>query len=108
MNNIIQWDTIYVPIRGFKTKIREVLHRPNLEIDSTLSNKFKKYQNQKLIRYKKGRDTSNKLVIIRKSLLEIDSTFFKIIEGDSISRGGHIIRKIWDSSKVPIKNLGLN
>lgn len=93
----IKWDTIYRSVRSYKTTIREILHLPNLEIDSALMEQFNDYEKQKLIRFKNNKET----VILRKPLLETNKDLFKIIDGDSVSRGGNIIRKRWGSDKIP-------
>lgn len=97
INTSIQYDTIYEESYGYTTKIREILHQPQLIVDSLLQKQFTEYTEKKLIRY----FNRQRSVILRKPLLKLDNELFKVIEGDSITRGGHIIRKLWGPNEVP-------
>lgn len=95
----IERDTVYDYIRGETELIREVMHDNSFKSDSTFIKTWETYINQKQIRFFGA--PNNQTVILRKSLFEMDNTRFKILENDSISRGGHIIRKLWNESQVP-------
>lgn len=95
----IERDTVYDYIRGETELIREVMHDNSFKSDSTFIKTWETYINQKQIRFFGA--PNNQTVILRKSLFEMDNARFKILENDSISRGGHIIRKLWNESQVP-------
>ncbi|WP_299272476.1 energy transducer TonB [uncultured Psychroserpens sp.] len=98
----IEMDTIYTEERGMVEMIREVMHDKDFPVDSLFLQEWNRYERQKLIRiygiYGTG---SQKTAMLRKPLFDMESTKFKILEDDSITRGGHVIRKLWDPSRVP-------
>ena len=99
-NNQIERDTIYTSVRGEVEQIREVMHDKNFEVDSTFIKTWNTYMKKRLIRFF-GVNNVNRTVILRKSLFEMENTRFKVLKGDSISRGGHVIRKVWNESQIP-------
>lgn len=99
-NNIdIILDTVYRFERGKAEYIREIMHDKDFVVDSAFIKKWETYQKKRLIRV--YGDLNDKTVTLRKSLFERKGSKFKILEDDSISRGGHIIRKVWSSNKIP-------
>ena len=98
----VAMDTIYTEERGMVEMIREVMHDKDFPVDSLFLQEWDRYEKQKLIRiygiYGTG---SQKTAMLRKPLFEMDNTKFKVLEDDSITRGGHVIRKLWDPSRVP-------
>jgi hypothetical protein len=99
-----EMDTIYTNKRGIVEQIREVMHDKDLAVDSLFINQWQQFKAQKLIRNISLETKPNYIetaFILRKPLFEMNDTKFKILEDDSITRGGHIIRVPWDSSKVP-------
>lgn len=99
INNQVEYDTLYVSVRGQVEQIKAVMHDKYFEVDSTFIKTWETYTKQKLIRVFGA--TNNQTVILRKPLFEKENTQFKILEDDSISRGGHVIRKVWDDSLIP-------
>jgi hypothetical protein len=102
--NTPEMDTTYNANRGMVEFIREVMHDKDFPVDSLFISEWKEYKKQKLIRTISLETKPNYIesaIILRKPLLEMDGSKFKIIEGDSITRGGHIIRIPWDESKIP-------
>ncbi|MCF7566911.1 energy transducer TonB [Sabulilitoribacter arenilitoris] len=96
-NSKIEMDTVYDYIRGDTEFIRRVMHDNNFAVDSAFIKKWKTWKEKRLIRIIGDKDVK---VVIRKPLFDMENTRFKILEDDSISRGGHIIRKVWDESQV--------
>ena len=94
-----EYDTIYTSVRGITETIREIMHDKDFEVDSTFANQWRKYEKQNLIRVI-GLN-SEKKVILRKPLFEMQDSPFKILETDSITRGGHVVRVPLDRSLVP-------
>ncbi|WP_299337834.1 energy transducer TonB [uncultured Psychroserpens sp.] len=94
-----EMDTVYTTRRGMVELIREVMHDKDFLVDSLFIQKWQTYEKQKLIR-KLGR-LDNERYILRKPLFEMDDTRFKILEDDSITRGGHVIRFPWNETQVP-------
>ena len=100
-NNTIEMDTIFTSTRGQVELIREVMHDKDFQVDSTFIETWETYGKAKLIRFY----GENNNVILRKSLFEMENTEFKVLEDDSITRGGHIIRKPWDESQIPTTSI---
>lgn len=98
ISNPIELDTIYTERRGMIEHIREVMHDNNFPVDSLFMLEWEQYKKQRLIREIDG--LNNKRYILRKSLFEMTDTKFKILEDDSITRGGHVIRVPWDRTKI--------
>jgi hypothetical protein len=48
-----------------------------------------------------NKSSSERKYLIKKQVFETKETRFKILEDDSITRGGHVIRIPWDELKVP-------
>ena len=100
----VEMDTIYRNNRGIVEFIREVMHDKDFPVDSLFISEWNQYKRQKLIRSVSIETKPNyieRAIIFRKPLLDMEDSKFKIIEGDSITRGGHIIRVPWDETKVP-------
>ncbi|MEY8849360.1 hypothetical protein AB9K26_11120 [Psychroserpens sp. XS_ASV72] len=93
------FDTIYVTRRGITERIREIMHDKDFQVDSLFLEQWEQYKKQRLIREINASNDSR--YILRKSLFEMTDSKFKILEDDSITRGGHVIRIPWDSLKVP-------
>ncbi len=93
----VEMDTVYTSVRGQVEHIREVMHDKDFQVDSTFIKTWETYTKNKLIRF----FGENNNVILRKSLFEMKNTMFKVLHDDSISRGGHVIRKPWDESQIP-------
>lgn len=72
-------------------RLKEIMQDSTFEVSPELYELYKKYRKQKLIRDIGPSD--DRKIIIRKPLLEIENSPFKVLPGDSISRGGHIIRR---------------
>ena len=98
-NNQADMDTLYTSVRGEVELIREVMHDKNFEVDSAFIKTWDTYSYKKLIRFFGG--NNNRKVILRKPLFEMENARFKVLESDSISRGGHVVRKTWDESQIP-------
>ncbi|WP_231565580.1 energy transducer TonB [Psychroserpens sp. Hel_I_66] len=98
----IEMDTLYSTSRGIVQTIREVMHDKDFPVDSTFADKWRQYKKEKLIRLfgVLGLE-SEPTVMLRKPLFEMKNTKFKILEDDSITRGGHIIRKLWGTTQIP-------
>ncbi len=104
-----EMDTIYEEKRGIVEFIREVMHDKDFPVDAQFINQWEQYKNQKLIRSISIETKPNyidRAIVLRKPLLEMENTKFKILEDDSITRGGHIIRIPWDKSQVPSSSRG--
>lgn len=99
LNNQVEYDTLYTSVRGKVEQIRAVMHDKDFKVDSTYFKTWESYFKEKLIRI--IGEPNNKKVILRKPLFEKENTRFKILEDDSISRGGHVIRKVWNESHIP-------
>lgn len=56
-------------------------------------------QKQRLIREIDA--MNNRRFILRKPLFEMENTRFVILDDDSITRGGHVVRIPWDETKIP-------
>ena len=100
----VEMDTTYNANRGMVEFIREVMHDKDFPVDSLFISEWEQYKKQKLIRSISIETKPNyieRAIVLRKPLLEMEGSKFKIIEGDSITRGGHIIRVPWDESKIP-------
>ncbi|TXE17879.1 hypothetical protein ES692_08255 [Psychroserpens burtonensis] len=94
-------DTLYSTTRGLVETIREVMHDKDFPVDSIFTNEWRQYQKQKLIRlYGVFGSKSEPTVMLRKPLFEMENTKFKILEKDSITRGGHVIRKLWGTTQT--------
>ncbi|MDG5490566.1 energy transducer TonB [Psychroserpens sp. SPM9] len=104
--NPIEMDTIYSDRRGIVEQIREVMHDKDFPVDSLFINAWQRYKQQRLIR---EIGTANlRRYMLRKSLFEMDNTKFKILDDDSITRGGHILRVPWDETKIPTTTRVMN
>ena len=104
-----EMDTIYEEKRGIVEFIREVMHDKDFPVDAQFIDQWEQYKNQKLIRSISIETKPNyidRAIVLRKPLLEMENTKFKILEDDSITRGGHIIRIPWDKSQVPSSSRG--
>jgi hypothetical protein len=73
--------------------IKEIMLDSTLIVTDEFYNSVLDYEERKLIRRLQDYSLQNRKVIIRKELLELKDSPFKIHPQDSISRGGHIIRK---------------
>lgn len=99
-----EMDTIYTSNRGIVEFIREVMHDKDFPVDSLFINEWERYKTQKLIRNISIETKPNYLeraIVLRQPLFEMEGSKFKILEDDSITRGGHIIRIPWDDTKIP-------
>ncbi|WP_298893390.1 hypothetical protein [uncultured Psychroserpens sp.] len=96
---IIEMDTIYTERRGMVELIREVMHDKDFPVDSLFIMEWENYKKQRLIRELDV--MNNKRFVLRKPLFEMQGTKFKILEDDSITRGGHVVRIPWDDKKIP-------
>ncbi len=94
-----EYDTIFTSVRGITETIREIMHDKDFVVDSTFANQWRKFEKQNLIRVI-GLN-SEKKVILRKPLFEMQDSPFKVLETDSITRGGHIVRVPLDRTLVP-------
>ena len=97
-------DTTYIAVRGIAEFIREVMHDRDFPVDSLFVNEWERYKKEKLIRPIRLKTTSNTMteaIVLRKPLFEMEGSTFKILDRDSITRGGHIIRVPWDERKIP-------
>nr|WP_321232858.1 hypothetical protein [uncultured Psychroserpens sp.] len=106
--NSIKVDTVYSNTRGIQETIREIMHDKDFVVDSVFIKKWNQYKEQRLIRNIQLETKPNYFetaVILRKPLFGINNTEFKILEDDSISRGGHIIRIPWDDTKIPSRRV---
>ncbi|WP_157514478.1 hypothetical protein [Mangrovimonas sp. TPBH4] len=92
-------DTIYTQVRGVTEKIREIMKDKDFVVDSAFIKEWRRYEEEKLIR--EFGWASTRKVMLRKPLFEMQGSRFKILENDSITRGGHVIRIPLDSSEVP-------
>ncbi len=92
-------DTLYVNGRGIVEQIREVMHDANFDVDDAFIKQWNLYKKQSLIR--NFSKTSEPRFLIKKEVFEAKESRFRILEDDSITRGGHIIRIPWDESKIP-------
>jgi hypothetical protein len=99
VKNVIAYDTITVPSRGLVEEIREVMHDANFNVDPTFIQQWNLFKSNNMIR-EIGRMSERKF-LIRKQVFETNDSRFKILEDDSITRGGHVIRIPWDETKVP-------
>ncbi|WP_373519697.1 energy transducer TonB, partial [Pricia sp.] len=95
----IPMDTIVTIVRGEVEKIQEVMHDADFEVDSNYIKSWNEFEKQNLIRI--FGKASEKQVMLRKSLFEVAESRFKQLASDSVTRGGHILRKVWDSTKIP-------
>lgn len=100
LNNQVEYDTLYTKVRGEIEQIREVMHDKNLKVDSTFMKTWNTYITKRQIRFL-GVNNENRTVVLRKPLFEMENAKFKVLEDDSITRGGHIIRKVWNDSLIP-------
>lgn len=95
-SNQVEMDTIYTSVRGPVELIREVMHDKDFKVDSVFIKTWETYTKSKLIRF-----YGENNVILRKPLFEMENTKFKILDDDSLSRGGNVIRKRWNESQIP-------
>ena len=98
-NSSVEMDTFYTERRGIVELIREVMHDKDFSVDSLFIREWEQYKKQRLIR--ELNTLNEKRYVLRKSLFELEGSKFKILEEDSITRGGHVIRIPWDASKIP-------
>lgn len=98
-NSQIEYDTLYTTVRGKVEQIKAIMHDKDFKIDSMFIKTWDTYIKQKLIRV--FGEANSQTAILRKPLFEMENTHFKVFEDDSISRGGHIIRKVWNDSLIP-------
>ncbi|MEM5563512.1 hypothetical protein WNY78_00280 [Psychroserpens sp. AS72] len=104
-----EMDTIYEEKRGIVEYIREVMHDKDFLVDSQFIRQWEQYKKQKLIRSISLETKPNYIenaIVLRKPLLEMENSKFKILDDDSITRGGHIIRVPWDKAQVPSSSRG--
>lgn len=92
-------DTVYTESRGIVELIREVMHDANFKVDSTFIEQWDQYKKQRLIREIDA--MNNRRFILKKPLFEMENTRFVILNDDSITRGGHVVRVPWDETKIP-------
>ncbi|MCD2258092.1 energy transducer TonB [Psychroserpens luteolus] len=100
----VEMDSIYTERRGMVELIREVMHDKDFPVDSLFIQEWENYKKQRLIRQITLEAKPNVMewaYVLRKPLFEMQGTKFKILEDDSITRGGHIVRVPWDATKVP-------
>lgn len=103
--NII-YDTIYKQARGQVERIREVMHDKDFEVDSSFVKTWETYKSSNLIRFINSTN-DNRKVILRKPLFDMGGTRFRMLDDDSISRGGHVIRELWNETKVPTTSISM-
>ena len=94
-----QFDTIVNYARTPVEKLKELLHDNDIVITDAMLQEYEKYKKKKLIRNTTLNDTA--AVILRKQLFEIPDTYFKRLDTDSVSRGGHAIRIPWGPDQIP-------
>ncbi|MBR9913443.1 MAG: hypothetical protein GYB32_01240 [Algicola sp.] len=100
----VAMDTIFNERRGMVELIREVMHDKDFIVDSLFLLEWDQYKQQRLIRNISLETQPNRIetaYVLRKALFEMPNTKFKILEDDSITRGGHVIRVPWDKTKIP-------
>lgn len=100
VKNVIAYDTIIALSRGMVEKIREVMHDADFEMNSTFIKQWNDFRSNGMIR-ELNKSNSNRKFLIRKQVFETKDSRFKILEDDSITRVGHVIRLPWDESKIP-------
>ncbi len=98
--NTVIYDTIYSPSRGLVEMIREVMHDADFDVNPSFIQQWNQYRKDNMIR-EFNKSSSDRKFLIRKQVFESKDSRFKILEDDSITRGGHVIRIPWDESKVP-------
>lgn len=89
---LIEYDTIYNYQASMNEDIRNMMRDDALMVDEAFWKTFNTHKKQRLIRTVFF--NSKNYIILRKPLFEGKNTKYKILETDSISRGGHIIREI--------------
>lgn len=102
----VEMDTIYNEGRGMVEMIREVMHDKDFQVDSLFIQEWNQYKKQKLIR-NYGVDKTKRFML-RKPLFEMEDSKFRILEDDSVTRGGHVIRIPWDETRIPTTTRILN
>lgn len=98
--NPIMYDTIYVPSRGMVERIREIMHDADFDVNPSFIQLWNRFRNESMIR-EFNKSSSDRKFLIKKQVFETKESRFKILEDDSITRGGHVIRIPWDETKVP-------
>jgi hypothetical protein len=83
------WGEIYDPT----LYIKQIMLDSTLIVTPEFAKQFKAYEKSNLIR-RRYKNTTDNYVILRRPLFEMKNTAFKTYATDSISRGGHVIRKI--------------
>ncbi|OUR98152.1 hypothetical protein A9Q86_13925 [Flavobacteriales bacterium 33_180_T64] len=105
-NRPVEMDTVYKNSRGIIETIREVMHDKYFVVDTLFIQEWNQYKKQRLIREIDG--SNFRRFILRKTLFEMKDSKFKILEDDSITRGGHVIRIPWNETKIPTTTQILN
>ena len=82
-------------------ELKEVLQNNDITIDQVFLDRFIDYKKRRLIRYQEI--NGSRYVFIRKAVLENPDSGFTTLATDSITRGGNVIRKRWDSTQVTNK-----
>jgi hypothetical protein len=98
--NPVIYDTIYAPSRGIVERIREIMHDADFNVNQSFLEQWNRFRKENLIR-EFNKSSSDRKFLIKKQVFETKETRFKILEDDSITRGGHVIRIPWDELKVP-------
>lgn len=97
------FDTIYSYTRTDVELLKEVLHDTTIEVTNAMLETYHDFKKKKLIRDTKLKGTS--YIMIRKPVFEMPDTYFKRLDTDSISRGGHVFRKPWGSEQIPDRKI---
>ena len=102
----VAYDTIYRNERGLTEYYREMMHDRDLIVDSSFVDLWQTNEKANLIRI--YGDGDKRTVRMRKQLFEDYGSIFKILDDDSITRGGHIIRKPWTKKEIPTTTTVMN
>tara|TARA_R110002051_G_scaffold13435_4_gene44994 strand:+ start:9888 stop:11939 length:2052 start_codon:yes stop_codon:yes gene_type:complete len=97
------FDTIYSTARTDIEILKEILHDNEIDVTSAMLESYQELRKTKLIRDIKVKGTS--YVLVRKSVFEIPTTYFKRLDTDSVSRGGHVYRIPWGADKIPDRKI---
>lgn len=93
------YDTIYNSTRTDVELLKELLHDNKITVTKAMLETYHELQKKKLIRNINKRNTAH--VMIRKAVFEMPNTFFKRLDTDSVSRGGHVFRIPWGRDQIP-------
>jgi hypothetical protein len=95
----IVYDTIFESKRTIIEDIKEILHNNEADVNGALVDRYKNFKKKRLIQERKI--NGEPYVFIRKIVIENPDSGFMLLPTDSVTRGGNVIRKRWNNTQIP-------